>query len=277
MLDRWESEPLQVHADNPSFTLVKGDVLDRDLVGDLCKWADVVYHLASILGTSETVEVYDPEDVARTNIIGTLQVLKACRAGEVDRVIYPATPDVPWINPYKISKRACESFCQMFFREYGLNAIVLQLTNVYGPRERWLDNDFGAPYNYQKVVPTFILNAARNEPLPVYGDGRQQAVYIHVDDVVRAMKSAAERDGIGGEVIHVGTPEQVSVVEIAGHVIELTDSKSQVEYLPMRPGEIKLSISTDTSGAERMLGFTAELGIREGLKQTIPYYLPYAR
>lgn len=272
MLDGWLSEETSRHHDRAEFEFVQGDVRDAALVKDLCGQVDVVFHLASILGTSETIEIYDSEDVADVNVMGTLRVLKASLEAGVQRVVYPATPDVPWLNPYKITKMACEKFCTMFHKEYGLETVVLRLPNVYGPRERWIDCEWGAPYNYQKVVPTFIMNALRNEPLPVFGDGEQKAVYMHVDDIVSALILAAEAEGVGGQVIPIGTREQVSVNQLAQDVIRLTDSSSEPQHLPMRPGEIELDISVDPEIAERALGFVPQMDVESGLRDTIPFY-----
>ena len=271
VLDRWLSEPMREHGHRANLEFIQGDTRDTRILAGLCQQVDIVYHLASILGTSETIDIYDPEEVAEVNILGTLRVLKASLAASVKRVIYPSTPDVSWLNPYKITKSACERFCQMYYREFGLSTVVLAMPNVYGPRERWMECDWGAPFNYQKVVPTFILKALKEEPLPVFGDGKQRSVYMHVDDVVEAMVLAGTSNGCEGQVIPLGIDEQVSVRELAKQVIRLTGSRSEIQYLPMRSGETKLDISVDTKVAEKSLGFTAQVGLSEGLEITIPH------
>ncbi|MDQ7793827.1 MAG: NAD-dependent epimerase/dehydratase family protein [bacterium] len=91
---------------------------------------------------------------------------------------------------------------------------MLRLTNVYGPRERWLQDPAGAPFNYQKVVPTFIVQALGGKPLPVFGDGEQSSEYVYVGDVVRAMLLAGTRP-VAGEIIPIGTGRPVRVSELA--------------------------------------------------------------
>lgn len=271
-IDLWLSDLLMEYQGLDSFEFVHGDILDSNLLNELCGKVDIVYHFASILGTSETVDIYDSEMVTETNIVGTLRVLKASRAQSVNRVIYPSTPDVPWLNPYKITKAACERFCQMFFEEYGLETVVLALPNVYGSGERWLDCAWGAPYNYQKVIPTFILKALKNEPLPVYGDGSQKAIYMHVDDAVRAMQYAAKRKDCEGQVIPIGPDTPISVRDLANLIRDLTTSRSELQYLPMRSGEFKVDITVDPKEAATSLGFTPEIDLITGLKYTIPFY-----
>ena len=272
VLDRWLSADIKGYLTRKDFVFAQGDVRDKELLAQLCKEADVIYHFASILGTAETIQIYDPEEVAEVNILGKLRLLAASRSASVKRVIYPSTPDVPWLNPYKITKVACEKFCQMFFEEYELDTVVLKLPNVYGPRERWMECDWQAPYNYQKIVPTFIMKALKNEPIPIFGDGEQASVYLDVSDAVRAMTKAAESKGCGGKVIPLGTGEKLTVKEIAERIITLTNSGSELKYLPMRPGETKVAIEMGTKAAEELLGFTPKINLQEGLKRAISYY-----
>src|SRR5690606_9489260 len=114
---------------------------------------------------------------------------------------------------------------------FGLTTVVLKLTNIYGPRERWIDADFGAPFNYQKVVPTFIVNALRGLPLPVFGSGTQTAEYVYVTDVAHAFYLAggtpAER--IAGEVIPIGTGEAIDVLSLAQMVREMTGTTVPID------------------------------------------------
>lgn len=272
VLDRWFSPYIAQHVGKKSFQYVQGDVRDYSLLEQLCKRVDVVYHLASVLGTSESIEIYDPLEVTEINICGTLKVLQASRRCGVKKIIYPSTPDVPWLNPYKITKRACEDFCRLFYHEYSVNTVVLRLPNVYGPRERWLTCDWGAPYNYQKVVPTFIVRALKGEPIPIFGDGEQVSMYMHVSDAVRAMLLAAKSWGCEGMVIPLASNDKVSVKELASLIIRLTGSASCLELLPMRRGETKLTIDVDATIAESLLGFRAIRKLEEGLEETIAFY-----
>lgn len=255
-------------------TFHKGDLRDADTLKRLFQGADLVYHLGSILGTSESIELFDPVDVAHTNVVGTVRVLAVAKEVGVRRVVYPSTPDVPWLNPYKITKQAAEKFCLMYHKEFGLETVVLRLTNVYGPRERWLDDPAGAPFNYQKVVPTFIVHALKGLPLPVYGNGRQTAEYVYVTDVARAfwLAGRAPAERVAGQVIPIGTGQGVQVIELARKIRELTGSPSSIHLLPLRRGETFVTISVDPGIAWEKLGFRAEVGLEEGLNRSIAYY-----
>ena len=80
----------------------------------------------------------------RTNVLGTTKILKLCKKFNYKKVIVPTTPDVTWLNPYKITKQAVERLVQLFNQEYDLNSVCLKLGNIYGPRERWLEANFNA-------------------------------------------------------------------------------------------------------------------------------------
>lgn len=273
-LDLWLSSDLKQYVDAGQVTFHRGDLLDVATLRRVFADADIVYHLGSILGTSESIELYDPAAVALTNVVGTARVLAAAKEAGVGRVVYPSTPDVPWLNPYKITKQAAEKYCLMYHREFGLETVVLRLTNVYGPRERWLEADMGAPYNYQKVVPTFIVRALHGKPMPVFGDGTQTAEYVYVTDVARAfyLAGTAPAEKVAGEVIPIGTGQGVPVIELARQVAALMGVEPRIQYLPMRRGETYVTISVDTGPARERLGFTAQVDLETGLRRSIDYY-----
>lgn len=273
-LDLWLSSDLKQYVDAGQVTFHRGDLLDVATLRRVFADADIVYHLGSILGTSESIELYDPAAVALTNVVGTARVLAAAKEAGVGRVVYPSTPDVPWLNPYKITKQAAEKYCLMYHREFGLETVVLRLTNVYGPRERWLEADMGAPYNYQKVVPTFIVRALHGKPMPVFGDGTQTAEYVYVTDVARAfyLAGTAPAEKVAGEVIPISTGQGVPVIELARQVAALMGVEPRIQYLPMRRGETYVTISVDTGPARERLGFTAQVDLETGLRRSIDYY-----
>ena len=273
VLDLWESHEMISHKDNPNFTFVSGSVLDENLLPSLVEGKDRVIHMAAILGTSETITTYDVEDVAMVNVIGTVRILKAARKFGVSRVLIPTTPDVPWINPYKITKQAIEKFCQLFSKEYGVETVALKLGNIYGPRERWLNASKDAPFNYQKVIPTFIIETLRGNSIPIYGDGDQKSEYIFVQDVVESFVRALETTkNIGGEIIHVGRGKNNSVNEIIDALEKVWDHKLERDYQIMRPGETKIEIDLNPQKLKELLDYELQWDLERGLLETIPYY-----
>lgn len=274
VLDLWQSPRLARLVQQGQVTFHQGDLRDQTTLRTVFEGADTVYHLGSILGTSESIDRYDPVDVAETNVVGTTRALAVATQVGVRRFIYPSTPDVPWLNPYKITKNAAEKFCQLYHKEFGLDTVVLRLTNIYGPRERWIDADVGAPFNYQKVVPTFIVNALRGVPLPVFGSGTQTAEYVYVTDVAQAFYLAglAPSEKVAGEVIPIGTGQAIDVLSLANMILGMTGSQASVQMLPMRRGEVHVDISVDSTVARDRMGFTAKVSLTEGLDLSIAYY-----
>ena len=273
VLDLWESPEISINKNNPNFSFVKGSVLDDSLLDSLIKGKDRIIHMAAILGTSETITTYDVETVATVNVVGTVKVLKHAKKHEIPRVIVPTTPDVPWINPYKITKQAIEKFCQLFSKEYGLETVAMKLGNIYGARERWLDASKDAPYNYQKIIPTFIIETLRGNKIPIYGDGTQKSEYIYVGDVVESfMRALTTEKNLSGEIIHIGSGENKSVNDIIDALERVWGKKFKKEFLKMRPGEIKVEIALEPKKLKELLDYELQWDLDSGLKETIPYY-----
>jgi nucleoside-diphosphate-sugar epimerase len=229
--------------------------------------------MAAILGTSETITTYDVENVAMTNVVGTIKMFKHCKKHDVKRVLVPTTPDVPWINPYKITKAAVEKFGQLFSKEFGLEVVALKLGNIYGARERWLDGPKEAPFNYQKIVPTILMEKMKGNKFQIFGNGNQKSEYIYVDDVVESFSRALiSEKNLGGEIIHIGRGENNSVLEIIKAVEEAWGQKIDVEYVDMRPGEIHIEIALEPSSLKELLDYELQWELQAGLVETIKYY-----
>lgn len=273
VVDLWESDELRVHTDNPSFNFVKASVLNDEVMDKVVAGKDRVIHMAAILGTSETITTYDVENVAMTNVVGTIKMFKHCKKHDVKRVLVPTTPDVPWINPYKITKAAVEKFGQLFSKEFGLEVVALKLGNIYGARERWLDGPKEAPFNYQKIVPTILMEKMKGNKFQIFGNGNQKSEYIYVDDVVESFSRALiSEKNLGGEIIHIGRGENNSVLEIIKAVEEAWGQKIDVEYVDMRPGEIHIEIALEPSSLKELLDYELQWELQAGLVETIKYY-----
>ena len=229
--------------------------------------------MAAVLGTSETITTYDVEQVAAVNVVGTVKMLKLCKKHGVGRVVIPTTPDVTWLNPYKITKAAIEKFAQLFSKNYGVEAVCMKLGNIYGSRERWLDGPKEAPYNYQKVIPTILMETLKGNKFNIYGNGDQKSEYIYVEDVVESFYRTLTSDkDLGGKVIHVGRDQNQSVNEIIDAVEEAWGRKVDRNYVDMRPGEHHVEITLDPTLLKELLDYELQWDLPEGLKETIEYY-----
>ena len=251
---------------------VQGDVRDRGAVDALVKDAEIVYHFAALMGTSSRFKEWEIPTV-QVNVIGTINVLQASLNAGIKYFVHPPRPTVTgWQSPYIISKTAQTLFTQMYHTIYGLPTIGLNIANCYGPRERGILNPNPLrPYEGRKMVASNIISALKNEPVIVFGDGEQSSDFIYVDDVVEGCLKAPTDSAIG-QICDLGTGISTPVKRVAELIITLTRSKSKIEYLPIRTGEVKLHSKADLTNAKKYLDWEPKVTLEEGLKKTIPYY-----
>jgi len=273
VLDLWESQDIIKHNDNSLYHFVKGSILDDSIVPSLAKDKDRIVHMAAILGTSESITTYDVEQVALVNVIGTIRILKAAREFNVPRVVLPTSPDVPWLNPYSITKQTTEKFSKFFNQEYDIETVSLKFGKIYGPRERWLNFSMGSPFNYQFLIPTILIETLRGNTVQIYGDGNQKSEYIFVHDAIESfVRTLKTEKDIGGEVIPVGSNKNYSVNDIIETLERCWDRKIEREYVKMRLGETPTQILLDNKKLKELLDYELKWDLTKGLKETIPYY-----
>jgi UDP-glucose 4-epimerase len=254
---------------NVSF--VKGDIRDKAAVEEVMKGADMAYHFAALMGTSSRFK--QEVRTVEVNVIGTLHVCQAALDAKVKYFIYPPRPmQTGWRTPYIISKTASTEFTQMYHEVYGLRTVGLNIANCYGPRERAvLEPNPLKPGEGRKMMATFVEAALKNEPLPVMGDGEQSSDFVFIDDVVNACMMAPTDPAIG-RIIEIGTGINTSVKRVAELIIEITGSKSKIEFRPLRTGEVKIDTRSDTVEAKKYLGWEWKTKLEDGLRRTIPWY-----
>jgi UDP-glucose 4-epimerase len=250
-----------------------GDIRDHEIVERVVSISDYVINLAGILGTSETVN--NPKPAVEVNILGTLNVLNACRVW--DRPFVQIAVGNHWMNnTYSITRTTAERFTLMYAKEHGVKANVVRALNAYGPRQSF--------QSYKKMMPQFILNALHNKPLPVYGDGEQLMDFIYVSDLAKFLvdtllepeKTRETMDKITnidlsnnafGNTYQCGEGFGLPVKELAQKIIDLSNSKSTIELKPMRAGEpLGAKIVADYQSP------TYKISIDEGIINTIEYY-----
>ena len=277
VVDLWKSHEIKNFENQfENLTFKKLSILEFDKLEELIKENDYMIHMAAILGTAETITTYDIEDVIKTNVLGTTKILKMAKKNNLKKILIPTTPDVTWINPYKITKHAIEKIAQLFNHEYQLNVSCLKLGNIYGPRERWLEaseTNMDCPFNYQKVVPSFIMDTLYGKQITIYGDGHQKSEYIFVEDVVNAFYLTIKSEkNFGTEVIHVGSGKNLSVIDIIEGLEQAWNKKLEKNFVDMRPGEHKIEIALNPEPMKRLINYELKYDLIEGLKKTIPYY-----
>ena len=236
-----KSVNLQNIRSNEDFELVEGSVLDFNLISELMGEVDYVFHLAAAVGVFNIVQ--NPLASLLINIRGTENVLEAASRNDIpvlitsssevygknnsdslsegdDRIIgSPLT--LRW--SYSEAKAIDESLAYAYFVEKQLETRIVRFFNTVGPRQ------LGA---YGMVVPRFVHAALSNEPITIYGDGNQTRCFAHVFDVVDAVIALAFAENSTGRVVNIGNNFEISINDLAKKIIEETNSKSQIVYLP---------------------------------------------
>jgi dTDP-glucose 4,6-dehydratase len=238
---------------------------------------DFVYHMASPASPIDYARL--PLHTLKVGAYGThntLGLAKAKRArfllastSEVygDPLVHPQ-PESYWgnVNPigprgvYDEAKRYAEALTMAYLRQQGVDTCIVRIFNTFGPRMRPHDG---------RAIPTFLRQALTDKPLTVFGDGSQTRSFCFADDLIRGLVLLAESDV--HDPVNIGNPDEMSLLEMAKLVVELTDSRSEIvfEALPVDDPQVR---QPDISRARDLLGWQPEVALREGLAKTIEHY-----
>lgn len=264
---------------NKNFTFIEADVVHQDSKTKVTDDIHIIFNLAC--PASPIHYQHDPVETVRTNVVGTwnmLELAKAKRAvflqastSEVygDPEIHPQPETyvghVNLLGPracYDEGKRCAETLCSDYHREYGLTTKIARIFNTYGPR--MAEND-------GRVVSNFILQALRNEPITIYGDGSHTRSFQYVSDLIRGLLALADHNSFHGPV-NIGTQFELSVKDLAELIVRLTESKSEIVFQNALPEDDPKKRRPDTSLAKEKLGWEAEVSVGDGLGETIEYF-----
>ena len=265
----------------PGARYLKGDLtcLD-DLEAVFAEGLDVVLH---VVGQVSLIRSYaDPAFDLRTNVLGTIYVLRLCLKHRVPRLLYassmtvyghaaslPTAEDSPCcpVSYYGITKYAGERYvhttAERVDLDFDFRVTSFRMYNVYGPRQA-LDNP------YQGVLGIFLGNLLRGEPLTIFGDGEQSRDFVYIDDVVDAWAAAIDCRDSDGQVFNLGSGRRISINNLADHVLAAfgrTRRTHPVEYRPPRPGEQR-HVEADIARARFALNWSPRTSFAEGLAKT---------
>ncbi len=222
-------------------TTINGDIRNIELIDQLTQDSDLVLHMAAALGVNTILE--SPLESMSTNITGSEVVLNAA-AKHNKRIIIASTSEIYGKNPkqplsetddrvvgapqkirwtYSDAKAIEEAMAFALHHEKKLPITTVRLFNTVGPRQTG---------RYGMVVPRFVQAALKNEPLTIYGDGKQSRVFCHVADTVRAIAMMAQTDSTIGDVYNVGGTGEVTIKQLAEQILKVTKSKSEITYTP---------------------------------------------
>jgi len=234
---------------------------------------EVVNHHAA--QASVKISMDDPAYDAEVNVLGLINVLRACSYYQVGQLIYissaatygqPAELPLRETSPqnpqsaYGISKLAGEHYVRLWHDSYGLDYTILRYANVYGPRQD--------PMGEAGVIAIFTQRLLTGQPVRIEWDGEQSKDYVYVGDIARANLLALERGR--NEVFCLGSGEPTSVNELFRRLSEITDSHPPIVRAPKRPGDVRRQYFDPTKAREQ-LGWQAELQLGPGLQETVAY------
>ncbi|MDL0132494.1 UDP-glucuronic acid decarboxylase family protein [Halobacterium salinarum] len=261
--------------DNPSFTLIDGDVRNPGALPPV----DRIYHLASRASPADFTDF--PVDIALANTKGTHRLLDHARACNA-RMVFASTSEVygdPEVHPqpetytgnvnirgirgcYDESKRFGETLIRSYQEEYEMDVRTVRIFNTYGPRMRPDDG---------RVVPTFVTQALRGDNLTIYGDGKQTRSFCYVDDLVRGLVSLMRAEDVDHDVYNMGRENEQTIKQLAKKVIDIIETNSEIIYEPL-PEDDPSRRCPDISRARTELNWEPTIPLQEGLQMTVPYF-----
>ncbi|HSZ18502.1 MAG TPA: dTDP-glucose 4,6-dehydratase [Candidatus Acidoferrum sp.] len=265
---------LESVAGHPDYSFVKGSICDAGAVEAAMHGCDAVVHFAAESHVDRSI--YEPAPVIDTNVTGTFVMLQLARTLRIERFVHISTDEVygdmapgAFANedsplrpssPYSASKASSDLLVLSYVRTYGFPGVITRSSNNYGPHQ--------FP---EKFLPLMITNAFDGKPLPIYGDGKQQRDWLHVEDNCRGVLAVMERGRIG-EVYNIGGLDIAENVTIARTLLRLIGKpETLLSYVKDRPGhDRRYALHCDKM--QKDLGWKPAVPLEEGLRRTIDWY-----
>jgi UDP-glucose 4-epimerase len=272
--------------DNPRFHYTIESVHNRPVAAELVDQCDVIFHLAAAVGVRLIVE--SPVRTIETNVHGTEVVLSLANKKKKKVLIastsevYGLSTEVPFREDgnlvmgattkgrwsYACSKAIDEFLAHAYWREKKLPTIIARLFNTVGPRQTG---------QYGMVIPTFVKQALSGRPITVYGDGKQSRCFCYVGDVVGALMKLMDHPDAVGEVFNIGSNKEITILDLARRVKELTHSDSEIVLVPYDEAyeegfEDMPRRVPDTSKVNRLVGFRPEKSLDAILQSVIEFH-----
>ncbi len=263
--------------DNPRFAFIKGDIREPEPVEEAMGGADVVVNFAAETHVDRSIRYAG--DFVSTDVYGTFVLLEAARRLDVGRFIQISTVEVYGqlpprrrrglteadllnpMSPYAASKAGADRLAYSYWVTYGTPVVITRCGNNYGPNQY-----------PEKLVPLFITNALDDQPLPVYGHGRNTREWIHTLDHCRAVDALIRAEGVEGEVFNIGADCERSALEIAHALLDLLGKpRSLIQHIADRPGHVPRHRIDATKLRERT-GWQPQIPFEEGMARTVEWY-----
>ncbi len=262
-----------------TFELVEGDIRNRDDCLNACREVEYVFHQAALRSVPRSVD--DPSATNEVNVLGTLNVLQAAVKAGVRRFVYASSSSAYGdtsvspqqedhrpgpISPYAVSKLAGEHYCVSFYQVYGLETVSLRYFNVFGPHQ-------DPESKYSALIPAFIQQVSRGEPLEVHGDGLQSRDFTYVGDVVQANLLAAQAANVAGQVFNIACGRSHTVLDVGETIVRIMGRDPGRRHSEARRGDVRHT-RADISRAQRSLGYQPGTNLEDGLRRAVEYFSP---
>lgn len=263
-------------AGTDSLEVTLGDVTDSTQMNRLVDGCEAVCHLAALIGIPYSYEA--PNSYVNTNILGTLNILEACRSHGTRRVVVTSTSEVYGTaryapideehplqgqSPYSATKIGADKLAESYFRSFGLPVVTLRPFNTYGPRQ-----------SARAIIPTILTQALAGIKEIRLGSLTPQRDLTFVEDTAEAFRFALEKDGIEGETIHFGSGEAVSIRALADTCLQSLNISASIltaeERIRPHRSEVQLLLCNPHK-AKQLLGWTPQTNLLEGIRRTAEY------
>lgn len=277
-LSTGKQENVDIFADNPNYTFIKGDIKDLDTCLKATEGVDFVLNQAAWGSVPRSIEL--PLFYEENNIRGTLNIMEASRRNGVKKFVYASSssvygdePVLPkkegregnLLSPYALTKRVCEEYGKLYYKLYGLDTYGMRYFNVFGRRQ----DPFGA---YAAVIPKFLRQLLHGEVPTINGDGKQSRDFTYIDNVIEAnLKSCLASHEAAGQAYNIAYGGREYLIDIYYGLTKALGVNVEPNFGPDRAGDIKHS-NADISKAKKMLGYDPEYSFEDGIKLAIDWY-----
>jgi len=281
VLDNFSSAPRWNLPNHPEVSLINGSILcEENLKRVFSERPEYVFHLAAHFANQNSVD--HPETDLMVNGLGTLKVLQYSHLVGVEKFVFassgcsvygsqaplPLREDFVSLHldtPYQIHKLLGELYCNYFHNYYGLPVAIARYFNVYGPGE--------VPSKYRNVIPNFIWWALHKKPLPITGTGEETRDFTFVEDIVNGtLRMGVVKEAVG-EAVNLASETETRVIDLANWINGLTGNEAGIVFGPRRDWDKVVKRRASIEKARKILGYEPKIGINEGIKKTVDWFL----